>query len=158
MKKVMFILVGFLLSFSVSAATLTLTGGSGMNTAPGETVNTVSLGNAGLIEWALTSDEDTTVTVAATFNPDTMATLSIFDSSNTLIRSASAISIDGGNTSTLFFYAALIKDTLYSLVISEVANLTTATVSAVPIPAALWLFAPALAGLFGFRRKAAVAA
>jgi len=32
------------------------------------------------------------------------------------------------------------------------------TPSAVPIPAALWLFAPALVGFFGFRRKAAVAA
>ncbi len=35
---------------------------------------------------------------------------------------------------------------------------TTLTVSAVPIPAALWLFAPALMGFFGLRRKAQLAA
>lgn len=35
---------------------------------------------------------------------------------------------------------------------------TTLTVSAVPVPAALWLFAPALMGFFGLRRKAKLAA
>lgn len=35
---------------------------------------------------------------------------------------------------------------------------STLTVSAVPIPAALWLFAPALMGFFGLRRKAQLAA
>jgi len=37
-------------------------------------------------------------------------------------------------------------------------TLTVGTVSAVPVPAALFLFAPALLGFFGLRRKAAVAA
>jgi len=40
----------------------------------------------------------------------------------------------------------------------EYTVLDASVVSAVPIPAALWLFAPALIGLFGFRRKAAVTA
>jgi len=37
--------------------------------------------------------------------------------------------------------------------ISHVAYFNTSSVSAVPVPAALWLFAPALMGFLGFRRR-----
>jgi len=61
----------------------------------------------------------------------------------------------GAQTDGFVDFAGNIRTNQYAF---EYAVLDAPVVSAVPIPAALWLFAPALAGLFGFRRKAAVAA
>jgi len=62
-----------------------------------------------------------------------------------------------GNVSTGSFFA-LAVDTYRIVIRSQITKGYNLTASAVPVPAALFLFAPALLGFFGLRRKAALAA
>jgi len=163
MKKVMFVLVGLLLSFSVSAASLNLTTGS--------TTGFVTVNNSSIVDgfgyahdtpvyvhdWdILTTDTDTAVLISVDFNPEDSGT------SVSLWGNGSILSEVVGGDPISFIYNSLFVGVNYFIRVIGVAEVGSGsyhlTVSAVPIPAALWLFAPALIGLFGFRRKAAVAA
>jgi hypothetical protein len=177
MKKVMFLIVGLLFSVSASAATLSLSGAgsAGATQTVSGTYNNGPLvlaeGEAGKgltavtkLTWYsnfdLTSDADTNVNVEFKFNPSSAvgtAQLSIFNNTD-------ALSLGVWNvTGDFFTTVALLAGKVYSVDFASVTSSAlkynlSASVSAVPIPAALLLFAPALLGFFGLRRKAAVAA
>jgi hypothetical protein len=177
MKKVMFLIVGLLFSVSASAATLSLSGAGSAgatqtvsgtyNNGPlvlaegeagkGLTAGTKSTWNS---DFDLTSDADTNAKVEFKFNPSSAvgtAQLSIFNNTD-------ALSLGVWNvTGDFFTTVALLAGKVYSVDFASVTSSAlkynlSASVSAVPIPAALLLFAPALLGFFGLRRKAVVAA
>ena len=168
MKKVMFLIVGMLLSANASAATLSLTTAGTLNASQevSAVVNNGPLaigsgetqGGNWYSYFDLTSDTDTSAVVEWSFNPESAvnsATLGIYDATlNYLLTSAvvagdfvTSVFLQAGHTYWVDFTS--VDSTALSYDIS---------VSAVPVPAALFLFAPALLGFFGLRRKAAVAA
>lgn len=67
------------------------------------------------------------------------------------------IMIKSGNTTLVALFSDAISELYFKTFIkqgiSHIALFNTAPISAVPVPAALWLFAPALLGLVGFRRR-----
>ena len=167
MKKVMLILVGMLLSFSASAASLTVTDIGGVFGADGGAIITngsdaVHL-NSGTLNGAFTHSFSVTNTGASAFRLWIDGTAS----STSFI---SAFSVKAGGTEiaalTIPSYTVGVFNSILlgvgqsiALVVQGVFNnasygLTLQT----PIPAALFLFAPALLGFFGLRRKAVVAA
>jgi len=159
MKKVMFVLVGLLLSFSVSAATIVLSSTTviGFNFPTTSDFLYVDAGELEVID--VVTDESTSAEFTFAFRPDEAALSSVGFYANGILIDSVYNSLLGSGSSTLSFIQNLVLGVAYSLKISSVSGTTVSVgVSAVPIPAALWLFAPALVGLFGFRRKAAVAA
>lgn len=67
------------------------------------------------------------------------------------------IMLKSGNTTLVALFSEAISELYFKTFIqqgiSHIALFNTAPISAVPVPAALWLFAPALLGLVGLRRK-----
>jgi len=158
MKKVMFLIVGLLLSVSVNAASLTLTGGFEIfsDSSTAQRIQGVS-GDNWTSDFGVFVDVDSPINAVTVENTDSLLSLTsvnLLDESMSIVGSSV---FDGAGTWTL--WALLTGGVQYTLqIVGSGTGSLTATVSAVPIPAALWLFAPALIGLFGFRRKAAVAA
>jgi len=169
MKKVMLLVVGILFAGSASSASLTLSedGVSGASQDVSEFNNNGALatgggGTDGSETWAsafgLTTTEDTMANVLWTFNPEAnlqSATVGIgSDSVDDYIQT--------WNITGNFLFSFLFEADEYYWV--DIFNAESngleydVSVSAVPVPAALFLFAPALLGFFGLRRKAAVAA
>ena len=163
MKKAMLFFAALLFSVNASAATLNLVGdaanvgevrfGSGQvvtagwdsSQAGGETVND---------SYTLTTDAATGAFLTLTFNtlaPNT--SVSVFDGVNTIIPTIDSVGHLGIVDYTWILQAA--TDYVISIFI-ESANAGSNYDLRVetPIPAALWLFAPALLGFFGLRRKA----
>jgi hypothetical protein len=166
MKKVMFLIVGMLLSANASAATLSLTTAGTLNASQevSAVVNNgpVAIGSGettGGSWWSdfnLTTDEDTSAVVEWSFNPESavsQAELSIWDDGVRIIQEfvagdfITSVFLQAGHTYWVDFTSVTSTALSYDI-----------SVSAVPVPAALFLFAPALLGFFGLRRKAAVAA
>jgi len=161
MKKVMFIIVGMLFAVSVNAASLTLTGESGNVgvVSPGEgqvVFADTSLVNGSFTDtFTLESETDTMIYIEAGVTPD--STVNTFTMTGV------------GGTGNGFVYAnvmdftvnfMIFADTLYTIVV-DITDIRVGSYEfriETPIPAALFLFAPALLGFFGLRRKAAVAA
>ena len=166
MKKVMLLVVGMLLSFGASAATLSLTtaGSSNATQEVSAVVNNgpVAIGSGETAggnwysDFDLTTDVDTSAVVEWSFNPESavsQAELSIWDDGIRVIQEfvagdfITSIFLQAGHTYWVDFTSVASTALSYDI-----------SVSAVPVPAALFLFAPALLGFFGLRRKAAVAA
>jgi len=168
MKKVMFLIVGMLFASSVNAASLDLStfdqdvASNATNVAiydnAVEAVSFNTIGEAGQfslghhivaavdqwvnVEWSFNKQENFLsgdISKGGSFDLVQAVTSAGYNFNMFLIAGANyyfdIVGISGGNPLT-----------------------ATLTVSAVPIPAALFLFAPALLGFFGLRRKAAVAA
>lgn len=165
MKKVMLLIVGMLFAASASAATLSLTtaGTSNATQSVSGIVNNgpVAIGSGettGGSWWSLfdlTTDVDTSAVVEWSFNPESAvssATLSIWDNTVLIIQEV----VSGDFITSVFLQAGHTYWVDFTSV-SSTALSYDISVSAVPIPAALFLFAPALLGFFGLRRKAAVA-
>ncbi|SFK20517.1 hypothetical protein [Methylophaga sulfidovorans] len=162
MKKAMLFVVALLFSVSVNAATLSLTevgstiASQSADVTSGSVVlgsGTVSTGGTWSSEFALTTDEDTPVVIAWSFNPAIIGATLVFGTLGDTV--SYAITEDFSFTAMLTAgadYILSIIDATSSVVKYDV------SVSAVPVPAALFLFAPALLGFLGMRRKAAVAA
>jgi len=170
MKKVMFMIVGMLFSMSVSAATLTLVAPTtmdeytyGAGPSASEVTGSATTYLSGLNDfshdWGVTGDSNAVFKVdfLPSDNPVQIGTVELFLASNLM---NSLISAGPANINT--FSYVLLESVKYVLRISgtELDNTVSyhVNVNAVPIPAALFLFAPALLGFFGLRRKAAVAA
>ena len=147
MKKAMLFFMTLFFSISVNAATLNLTtaGSSGATQEVSLNNNDVVLGHGTVDEpntnWSsffdLSTDQNTPVKIVWSFNPEanlSSATVSLFEMGGAVI--------DQFN---------LISD--YSFASSDELKYDV-SVSAVPIPAALFLFAPALLGLLGLRLRA----
>ena len=168
MKKTMLFFAALLLSFNASAASLTLVGDAGNTGSVGigsgsvVTASTSSLASGALLSdaFTVTSDTATTATLSLTFNPLAPTTaVSIFDGVN--IFGLDVIKI--GSLGILEYTWVLEAATEYVINVfigkalagsNYDLRLTTSGISEVPLPAALWLFAPALLGFLGFRRKA----
>ena len=169
MKKVMFIIVGMLLAFNVNAASLLLVGESGnigaIDPASGQVVKAGTQnysGSSAPDSYTLTStDGDTMGYFTGTFNPSApLSSWSIEDSVgnktfatvvNTVLPTGDILGVWGMN---MMLYA----NESYTILVDTIAGGQYNFSIETPIPAALFLFAPALLGFFGLRRKAAVAA
>ncbi|WP_417498680.1 hypothetical protein [Methylophaga sp.] len=172
MKKAMLFFVALLFSVSVNAATLTLTGIGSSGATQSVDVNNNSTVLAGgtvgevaswFSEFDLSSDTSTNVKVEWSFNPFaalTGATLvfgELESPGGDYKPGAQTFDITGDFSFTAFLAA----NVYYGLdIINATSNILKydVSVSAVPVPAALFLFAPALLGILGLRRKSAVAA
>lgn len=172
MKKAMLFVVALLFSVGVNAATLNLTGIGSSGASQSVDVNNNSTVLAGgtvgesaswYSQFDLTSDTDTAVKVEWSFNP--------FSALDSAVLVFSQISGPGGiyvgstqyfNITGDFSFTAFLTAGLYYAIdiVDATSNILKydVSVSAVPVPAALFLFAPALLGFLGLRRKTAVAA
>lgn len=166
MKKTMLFFTALLLSFNVSAASLSLVGDAGntgtvdLSSGSVVTAATSSLAAGATVSdaFTVTSDTATSATLALTFNPLAPTTaVSIFDGINIFGLDITNIGSLGILEYTWALEAA--TDYVINVFIGEAAlggnyDLRIVTgVSEIPVPAALWLFAPALLGFLGFRRK-----
>jgi len=168
MKNAMLLCIALLFSVSANAATLSLStvGSSGAtqsidlnNNSTVLAGGTVASSGAWESLFDVTTDVDTPVRIQWSFNPST--------SLNAAQLAFGLVSGPGGNyvgTPTIFnitgdfvFTALLTAGSFFAV---DILNATSGvlkydlSISAVPVPAALWLFAPALMGFFGLRRKA----
>ena len=175
MKKVMFLVVGMLFAASVNAATIEIindgdlnNGGTGDGVS-GAVIKEIAPNNGPLavIDFEVTElDVEIANDVVNTggswsivswvFTPGAI-TGDVFDNSlgtyvdvaGLLSYSFSMYMADGATYYMDFDGTALIGSTI---------SMSVQALPEVPVPAALFLFAPALLGFFGLRRKAAVAA
>lgn len=166
MKKAMLFIVALMFSVGVNAATLTFSGfdsgfaSQSVDVASGSTVlggGTVSEGpGTWFSQFNLKSDFGTAVKIEWSFNPKASFNF------GTLVFGAvggpyTYIDITGDTS----FTAMLVGGVTYVVDIIDATRDVfkyDVSVSAVPVPAALFLFAPALLGFLGVRRKSAVAA
>ena len=163
MKKTMLFFAALLFSFNVSAASLSLVGADtnagtvGIGSGQVVTANwssSVSGGEAINDSFTLSTNALTGGLLSLTFNPlasDT--TVSIFDGVDTINLAITSVAKLG--VVDFFWVLQAATDYVINIVIGSAAagsnyDLRVET----PIPAALWLFAPALLGFFGLRRKA----
>jgi len=170
MKKVMFMIVGMFFAASVNAASLNLsTFNQDINvnsTLSGDVTNTstqartfTDVDGAGSFEIGhhVVSAVDQVVEVEWSFNKQInleSASISL-GGSQTYVQ---AITGAGYTFSMLLLAGQSYFFDVLGVSAGSPLTATLTVVSAVPIPAALFLFAPALLGFFGLRRKAAVAA
>jgi len=162
MKKAMLFVVALLFSVSVNAATLSLSevsssvASQSADVTSGSVVlgsGTVSKKGTWSSEFALSTDEATPVVIAWSFNPAITGATLVFGTLGDTVSYAI--------TDDFSFTAMLTAGTNYILKIIDATSGVVkydVSVSAVPVPAALFLFAPALLGFLGMRRKTAVAA
>ena len=163
MKKAMLFFMTLFFSISVNAATLNLitAGSSGATQEVSLNNNDVVLGHGTVDEpntnWSsffdLSTDQNTPVKIVWSFNPEanlSSATVSLFEMGGAVIDQFNLIS-------DYSFTATLMTGINYGLDIFSASSdelKYDVSVSAVPIPAALFLFAPALFGLLGLRLRA----
>jgi hypothetical protein len=162
MKKAMLFIVALFFSVSVNAATLSLSevsstiASQSADVTSGSVVlgsGTVSTPSTWSSEFALSTDETTPVVIAWSFNPGIVGA--------TLVFGVLGDTVSYAITDDFSFTAMLTAGADYILKIIDATSGVVkydVSVSAVPVPAALFLFAPALLGLLGMRRKAAAAA
>mgnify|MGYP000572021582 CR=1 FL=1 len=165
MKKAMLFVVALMFSVGVNAATLTIDGADSTFAQTTSTPGSVVLGGGEVPEgtgtdtwfsqFDVTTDKTTAVKVKWSFNPDALAGATLeFDNGVDPIKQ---FFISGDFSFTAMIYEGIVAfvdivDATQSKMRYDV------SVSAVPVPAALFLFAPALLGFLGLRRKSAVAA
>lgn len=176
MKKAMLFFVAFLFSVSAHAATLTLGNHAASNATQNANITSSDTAGLGYVEghgiamkhpWSsafvLSSDANTPAKVEWTFNPAERFTGALVGikklGSDDYIERYTVL--EGGLNFS--FIAALSAGVNYIIDVFSTHEIAqshnyTVTVSAVPVPAALFLFAPALLGLMGLRRKALKAA
>lgn len=160
MKKVMFIIVGMLFAVTVNAASLSLNltntvGSATINPSSGQWVSAAqpNIGNAGIADefelevvgraTRVWFDGDLTPTSAE-------SSFELFDSSDNLLKGLYVAATDS------FAFNLMMDVGTYTIKVVTTRGYHFSAET--PIPAALFLFAPALLGFFGLRRKAAVAA
>jgi len=171
MKKIILFITTMLFAVSVNAASINLAnaGGTSGGFSGNGSSQVLSSGflydtTNGTRPWAAKFDlnvtSDTSVNLAVSLNPETDLVWDLFKVKNgSSIVEEFAILSGGssGNVSTGSFFA-LAVDTYRIVIRSQITKGYNLTASAVPVPTALFLFAPALLGFFGLRRKAALAA
>jgi hypothetical protein len=164
MKKVMLFIVSMLFAVSASAATMTITDGS--QTAPGSlnfgsgtnalNINVGGYNNLDVINdnWTLTTDVESTWLFTITPNANQGTLPSPFSS---VLDGTPYANVGGVITFSMLLGMG---DHDFSVLGTALHTLTSydVTINQVPVPAALFLFAPALLGFMGLRRKAKLAA
>lgn len=157
MKNAMLFIVALFLSVSVNAATLSLNGlgSTGASQNVDLTNSPVVLGSGTVSqsgiwnsEFSLSTDEETPVVITWSFNPSIVGA--------TLVFGTLADTVSYAITGDFSFTALLTAGTDYILKIVDATSGIVkydVSVSAVPLPAALFLFAPALLGFLSLRKK-----
>lgn len=172
MKKTMLFFAALLFTFNVNAASLSLVGADGnagtVVNGSGDvvTANWSANGTGGTTisdSFTASTDVATTGTLSLTFNPLIPRTsVSIFDGVTTSMLDVVRVGSLGVLEYTWMLEAA--TDYVISVMIGRGAAGSNydlrldSGISEVPVPAALWLFAPALLGFLGLRRKAKTSA
>jgi hypothetical protein len=158
MKKVMLFIVSMLFAVSASAATVTLSG-PGLPGTPSNGQLAIGTGDNVAVDFGVQTDAPTAARFTFAFNPETGPLSKVGFYADGSLVGTMYTAILGANASTLSFIQQLVLGVTYSLKAftaqGALITATSAAVSAVPVPAALFLFAPALLGLFGLRRKSA---
>jgi hypothetical protein len=169
MKNAMLFCIALLFSVSANAATLSLStvGSSGATQEISLNNNSTVLAggtvaNSGTWEslFDVKTDVDTPVKVEWSFNPS--GSLDNAQLAFGEVSGPGGFYLGGGPTifnitNDFIFTAILTAGSFFGV---DILNATSGvlkydlSISAVPVPAALWLFAPALMGFFGLRRKA----
>lgn len=168
MKKVMLFIVTTLFAVSVNAASLNLTtfdqdvatnaSNNFISTSPtgATSFNTITAAGAFELGHEVISAVDQMVNVEWTFNKQSNLV------SGDISKGGSFVLVQAVTGIGYNFNIMLLAGQSYFFDIAGISggNPLTATlsISAVPVPAALFLFAPALLGFFGLRRKATLAA
>ena len=170
MKKAMLFCIALLFSVGANAATLNLStvvslGGAtqSIDLNNNSTVlagGTVSTSGVWTSLFEVTTDVDTPVKAQWSFNP-TSSLSSAQLAFGLLTGSGGGYAVGGPTnfniTGDFIFTAILTAGSFFGV---DIFNATSdvlkydLSISAVPVPAALWLFAPALMGFFGLRRQA----
>jgi len=166
MKKVMLFIASMLFAVSVNAATISITQDlptvgafvtdSNPNNAPLAVTDFEVTATDVEIFNEVINTGGTWSKVKWTFNPEAI-TGQVYDFSI-----ASLVDVSGLDGYSFVMYmadgASNYMDFIGTAVIGSTIALSVQSLSEVPVPAALFLFAPALLGFFGLRRKAALAA
>ena len=172
MKKAMLFVVALMFSVGVNAATLSFDTAGASNATQKVDVSsgTTVLGGGVVTEgtdpsdtWQsffnLSSSEDTYVKIEWSFNPESNFTNAQLGFTAEADYPVYTTLIDiTGDYSFVMFLEAGVNYAVDILNASRDVFKYDVSVSAVPVPAALFLFAPALLGFLGLRRKSAVAA
>ena len=160
MKKVMLFIASMLFAVAANAATLHIDGGVSTPHPQDATVVSQNGNDATAFTEFLISTSDTTPVTVNVGGFEPSENLVSMDVS---IDGASAVTITEETVFSAFITAGLTNK--LSILVSNIVLAGEATfvnysvsASAVPVPAALFLFAPALLGFLGLRRKATLAA
>ncbi len=161
MKKAMLFVLAFLFSVSANAATLSMSAFQSANATQSVDINTgsVVLGGgtvtAGSETWKsqfdVKTDVDTPVRIEWSFNPQ----VSFLGATLKFLNGVDPMQVI--NITSDFSFSAMIYAGKTALI--DIVDATRSvfkydvSVSAVPVPAALFLFAPALLGFMSLRRK-----
>ncbi|THK43076.1 hypothetical protein E8Q33_00040 [Methylophaga sp. SB9B] len=173
MKKTMLFFAAMLFSFNVNAASLSLVGAD-------SNAGTVGIASGSVVTsgWSAGGIGGTTINDVFTVSSDVATTGTLSLTFNPLIPNRTSVSIFDGVTTTLLDVIRIgsLGVVEYSWMLEAATNYVISVmigrgaagsnydlrldsgISEVPVPAALWLFAPALLGFFGLRRKAMKAA
>jgi len=162
MKKVMFIIVGMLFSVSASAATLQFDGGvaDAYSITDARIIEVNEVGFSEVFNFSVSVES---VEVGSTFIEFLGSAFDVTSVtlSGTNIMETAFISDGGATIESWSLMPSMLLGvgdyTITALISSTTGGVLSANVSAVPVPAALFLFAPVLLGFLGLRRKAAVA-
>ena len=158
----MFVIVGMLFTFSASAATVLITPDS-YTPSSGEVSTSTSKFINGFVEWEVEAtavhSEVNQYALFEVFFKDESGSTSIGNAKYELFDGSSIVSAGGFGTTSGFWFKYLLETGVsYTLSIFGDAivlpTFANVKISAIPVPAALFLFAPALLGFFGLRRKA----
>ena len=164
MKKVMLLVVGMLFSASSLAATMSWVSAPVIDTDNSSVQIAAHEGYSApagqhVDEFVFNIDEEMSIAAVAIEFFDSQLDIASVTLDNIYNFTFSAL---GGNVSQWSLGGTLLAAGNHTIALAvtsaEAASQFNVKVSAVPVPAALFLFAPALLGFFGLRRKAAVAA
>ncbi len=168
MKKVMFLVVGMLFAANVNAASLTLTDvDSKFTNDGGSIINNSSDAvhvNSGTLDKAFVHTFDVTNTGSTgmfrLWVDGTASSTSFINSFSVLVDGIEIAVLTAPSYTVGVFNSILLSagQTVQMIVAGDFEYASYGLTLQTPIPAALFLFAPALLGFFGLRRKAAVAA
>lgn len=164
MKKAMLFFAALLFSINASAASLTLVGdatNSGtVNFATGQVVtagwNSTQVGGESIHDvYRVTADALTGTRLLLTFNPLALGTEVKLYEGGSLVETFTAIATQSlGTIDYLYVFQVGVEYMIDIVIPTALAGSNYDLRIQTPIPAALWLFAPALLGFFGLRRKA----
>lgn len=163
MKKAMLLFVTLLFSVSINAATLSISAAGsdnatqaiGLNNGSLVTASGVTQGGEWYSDFDVFTTADTKAIVEWSFNPD-----SAVSSAHLLFNNGGAdqdFFVDGTFSQMVLLSAGLNNFVDFFQVFSTPLAYSL-SVTAVPVPAALFLLAPALLGLLSLRRKQVLAA
>ncbi len=164
MKKVMLFVVSMLLAISVNvnAASLSLTTAGAVNAdqSVSSLLNNgplaIGRGETAGGNWQsffnLTTDKDTSAIVEWSFNPEHNVVNAILQVWQQNVGLVNSFNVMGDFIAKFYFLAGEVYSIDFLSVNSEGLSYDV-SVNAVPVPAALFLLAPALLGFLGLRRK-----